>query len=520
MTAPANPTLAVLPEFLIPLDSTAAEPLYRQVYRGLRDGILEGRLGAGTRIPSTRRLAQQLRVSRSTVLVAFDQLVAEGYVVGSVGSGSYVARQIPGHLLRARPAATASGPALRANAPIGALAQQVGCLPRLGWRVKPGPFQPGIPPIDQFPTRLWSRLTARRMRDLSPSHLYHGPAGGHPPLRSAIAEYLMAVRGVRCTPDQVIVLTSAQEGLQLAARVLLNPGDSAWLEDPTWTGAHGALIAANATVVHVPLDDEGLSVERGIALQPAARLAYVSPSHQFPTGVIMSLERRLALLDWARRQGSWIIEDDYDSEFRYAGRPLTALQGLDEAGSVLYVGTFNKTLFPSLRIGYAVVPAPLVRPFLTVRGLGGQHVSTLDQAVLADFISEGHYARHMHRMRMVGRDRRDALVRSAREHLVGLLRVPVPVAGIHTVGWLSPGASDLEASAAAARHDLEVAPLSRCYSGPCPRRGLLLGYGATAPAALEAAIQRLAAALRTVATPGPVEPADPPHPAGPSRAAS
>jgi GntR family transcriptional regulator/MocR family aminotransferase len=369
-------------------------------------------------------------------------------------------------------------------------------------RFYPGAFWPGVPPVDQFPLGLWSRLATRCYRDLPVSQLYHGPAAGYPPLRNAIAEYLTAARGTRCSPDQVIVLSSAQEALELACRVLLDPGDVAWLEDPSWNGIHGAMISAGASIRHVPVDDEGLMVEVGIAGAPHGRLAYVSPSHQFPSGVTMSLDRRLALLDWAAQSGAWILEDDYDSEFRYTGRPLAALQGLDTAGCVLYIGTFNKILFPSLRIGYVVVPEGLVQDFLSVRRLGGQHAPTINQAILADFISEGHYARHLRRLRIVCRERRDALLEAATQHLPDLLDIPNVETGLHAIGWLPAGMDDVLASSRAAEHGVEAAALSSCYTNRGPRPGLVLGYGGLRPREIDGGMRRLAQALRSLPTAG------------------
>ena len=482
----------------IVLDSRLPEPLHRQVYRGIRDAILTGRVPGGARLPSTRQLAGDLGVSRSTVLVAFDQLVAEGCIVGAVGSGSYAAREIPSALFRPSLEPQAANARTRAVPRFAARATQLErILPRAS-RTYPGAFWTGVPPVDEFPLALWARLASRRYRTLATSQLYHGSPGGYQPLRQAIAEYLIAARGVRCSPEQVIVLSSAQEAFELACRVLLDPGDAAWLEDPSWSGAHGALIAAGARIFHVPVDADGLVVEQGIAGEPHARLAYVSPSHQYPAGVTMSLERRLSLLDWAATQGAWILEDDYDSEYRYAGRPLTALQGLDTAGCVLYVGTFNKTLFPALRVGYLVVPAQLVDGFLTVRRVGAQHAPTVDQAVLTDFIAEGHYARHLRHVRKICRERRDVLVAAATRYLPGVLEITQTATGLHAIGRLPPGLDDVQVSAAAASQGVEAAPLSRFYAASCPRGGLVLGYGGLRPPEIDEGMRRLADALRTL----------------------
>lgn len=487
------PRSPIVPGLLIPLDPRSPVPMHRQLFEGIREAIVYGRLPAGGRIPSTRGLAKDLGVSRTTIMVAFEQLVAEGYLVGTVGSGSYVARHIPDHLLQVR-------------RPPGLAADQTPATPRLAARVAAlraiprgpflgrgaRPFRPGVPPVDEFPLAVWSRLAARRYRGLGRAELYHGVPGGYPPLREAIAGYLTAARGVRCTAEQVMVLSSAQEAMELSCRVLVDPGDTVWLEDPSWGGATGAMIAAGARIAHVPVDREGLVVERGIAAAPNARLVYVSPSHQFPAGVTLSLERRLALLQWAERSGAWILEDDYDSEFRYAGRPLTALHGLDQAGRVLYIGTFNKTLFPGLRVGYVVVPQSLVEPFLVTRRIGAQHAPPVDQAILTDFMVQGHYARHVRRARAICEERRNVLVAAARRELGEWLEVEEPETGLHTIGLLAPGLDGREVSAAAAGAGIEVAPLASHSHSPLDREGLLLGYAAYRPGEIRNAVRKLA----------------------------
>ena len=482
-------------DLVLPLDPRGPESLHHQLYQGLREAITSGRLVPGARVPSTRRLAETLGVSRSTVLVAFDQLVAEGYLVGAVGSGSYVAPQLPDHLVlvpQDRPTgAEASGPPR-----LSLRGQQLGLIRPRSTVPYPRAFWAGIPPVDDFPRALWSRLAARRYRNLSHLDLYHGPASGYAPLREAIAAHLAAARGVRATARQVVVLASAQEAMELACRVLLDPGDAAWIEDPSWSGARGALAAAGARIVPVPVDADGLMVARGLTLEPDARVVYVSPSHQYPAGATLSLDRRLALLDWARRQSAWILEDDYDSEFQFSGRPITALQGLDTASRVLYVGTFNKTVFPSLRLAYLILPESLVESFLAVRGIAGQHSPTIDQAILTDFLVDGHYARHLRRMRMICRERRDVLVRAAERTAADLLQIVPTDGGLHAIAWLESGLDDAVASAAAARAGVQAEALSSYYAGSSSRPGLVLGYAGFGPHQINGAMQQLADALR------------------------
>lgn len=467
------------------------------MYAGIREAILSGRLAGETRIPSSRRLAESLEVSRSTVLVAFEQLVAEGYIEGAVGSGSYVARQIPDRLLRA-PAARSSGvPVSNEPARLSARGGQLAALSRGPRPLVPYPraFWTGVPPVDVFPLTVWRRLVARRGRSLSTDQLYHGAAAGHLGLREAIATHLAAARGMHCGPDQILVLSSAQEALEFACRMLLDPGDRAWMENPGWSGARGALVAAGARITFVPVDAAGLDVAQGLAMGPDARVVYVSPSHQYPTGATLSLDRRMALLDWAARTGAWILEDDYDSEFRYAGRPLTALHGLDTASRVLYVGTFNKTVFPALRLGYLVVPPSLMESFLAVRRIGGQHAPSGDQISLTAFMNEGHYVRHLRRSRAACRERRDTLIDALRRHAAGILELGDAETGLHAVAWLPDGSDDRLASAAAGRNGVMAAPLSaHCIGGAC-RPGLVLGYAGIRPHEISAATRRLGEAL-------------------------
>ena len=481
------------------LDPTAPEPLYQQLYAEIRGAILAGRLPPGTRLPSSRALAASLEVARATVVCAFEQLVAEGYLESCSGSGTFVARDLPDDLLHARPPAApqrsdASTPGLSRRGRALA-ATKVGASPPI--QGAPRPFQYGAPDSAGLPLELWSRLAVRRFRSPAPELLAYGDPAGYRPLREAIATYLAAARGVRCRADQVIVVSGSQQGLDLAARLLLDPGDQAWMEDPGYLGARGALQAAGAELVPVPVDAEGLDVAAGARLAPRARLAYVTPSHQFPTGATMSLSRRLALLAWARSADAWVLEDDYDSEYRYAGRPLAALQGLDDAGRVIYIGTFSKVLFPSLRLGYLVVPPALAEAFAAARALADDHSPTVLQAIVADFMAEGHFVRHIRRARERYAERQAALVAAARP-LAGRLDVAPAAAGMHLVGLLPPGADDRALAREASRYGVDTVPLSAYAIRPLPRGGLVLGYSAFTPSQLRDAVARLGPALRAV----------------------
>jgi GntR family transcriptional regulator/MocR family aminotransferase len=481
----------------VSLDERSPEPLHRQIYHGVRSAILEGFLGPETRLPSSRALASDLGVSRSTVLVAVDQLIAEGYLVTRPGSGTRVPRVLPESLLSVRgaredatrrPRSTCRELSRRgahlAGTPHGAA--RLGAAPR--------PFRSGTPAIDLFPVDLWARITARRARRLSVSHLDAGDTVGYRPLREAIATHIHGSRGVRCEPDQVLIVFGAQQALDFASRMLLDPGDAAWLEEPGYLGVRSAFISAGARIVPVPVDDEGLDVAAGAERGPDGRAVYVSPSHQYPLGVTMTLGRRLALLEWARRNGAWVLEDDYDSEYRYSGHPLMALQGLDEDERVVYIGTFSKTMFPTLRLGFVVVPPDLVDAFVAARGTGDLP-PTLEQAVMADFITEGHFARHLRRMRVEYEARQNALVDAVKRELAGALHVEPRGTGMHLVGLLSREVPDHVVSREAATLGVEVSPLSMFYARRARRNGLVLGYGAVDASAIRSGMTQLARAL-------------------------
>jgi GntR family transcriptional regulator/MocR family aminotransferase len=475
---------------LLRLDPALEAPLYRQLYGGLRDPILGGGLAAGVPLPSTRALAEELAVSRNTVVLAFDQLAAEGYLEGSPRSGTRVAQELPGRA----PRRAARGS--RAAAGLSARGRAIATMPlpssaRGG--TPPRPFRAGVPALDEFPRALWARLTSRRWRRAP--LLAYGDVSGYAPLREAIVDYVRAARGARCGADQVIVVNGSQQGVDLAARVLLDPGDTVWMEDPGYAGARTALLAGGARPVPVPVDGDGLMVSEGRRLAAEARLAYVSPSHQFPLGVTMSAARRLELLGWAARTRAWVLEDDYDSEFRYDARPLGSLQGMDEQGRVIYVGTFSKTLFPALRLGYLVVPDALVDAFRAARAAADRHSPVVDQAVLADFLAEGHFARHVRRMRRLYAERQDALIEAIRERLEGRLRVARSAAGMHLVAWLRPGEDDVEMSRRAESAEVEAAPLSRYAARRPDPGGLLLGWAGYPAPAIRKGVERLAKAL-------------------------
>jgi GntR family transcriptional regulator/MocR family aminotransferase len=476
---------------LLPLPEIPDEPLHRRLYRALRDAIFDGRLPAGSRLPSTRTLAGELDLSRNTVLTAFDQLAAEGYVGGRAGAGTRVMDgfvpprpQAPDRRTR-KPRLSRAARRLRGlTAPLSLLGPHARA------------FRPGLAALDLFPTATWARLSSRWWRR-------HGTevdddTAGLPALREAVAGYLRASRGVTCEAGQVIIVGGSQQALDLVTRVLVDEGTEAWVEDPGYMGARWALAAAGARLVRVPVDGEGLRVDEGRRRAPRPRVIHVTPSHQFPLGATMSASRRVALLDAARRAEAWIVEDDYDGEFRYSGRPVAALQTLDGAERVIYVGTFSKVLTSALRLAYVIAPHALVDALLAARRAADLHPPAPTQGALAEFLAGGHFERHLRAMREVYRERQAVLVEEAGRRLGGLLDIAPTDTGLHVVGWLGRGVGDVRAQALAARRGVDALALSRFGRVSGGRGGLVLGYAACAPSEIRAGVVELARALEPV----------------------
>jgi GntR family transcriptional regulator / MocR family aminotransferase len=485
------------PRGLVPvlaIDRGGSRPLYRQIYEAYRDAILGGRLGAGERLPSTRGLARELGVSRFPVLTAFDQLLAEGYCESRAGAGTFVAADLAGELLgasrqAARRPAVPTGPRRVSGGPAARLRRAP--FARRGSAA----FSVGAVATEAFPFRVWGRLLSRQARRLAPGQVHYGETLGVPRFQRAIAAYLRTARGVRCEDDQVMVVSGSQQALDLAARALLDPDSAVWLEDPGYWGARDTAELAGARCVPVPVDAEGLDVAAGMARCPDARVAFVTPSHQFPLGVTMSAARRLLLLDWASHHGAWIVEDDYNGEYRYESQPITALQALDREARVIYVGTLSKVLSPSLRVGYVVLPEDLVDRFAALRAALDIAPPTYLQEALADFFTEGHFAGHLRRMRRLYSRRRGALIDALRGELGADVEILGEGAGLHLVLTLPEGADDLEISDLAAGAGLHVLALSSCSLGATRRRGLVLGYGGVPVDSAPEAVRRLAAIL-------------------------
>ena len=473
--------------------------LYRWLYDELRSAILSGQLRAGARLPATRDLAAQYGLSRPTIVTAFEQLRSEGYVEGKVGSGTFVSTTLPDELLQA-PGTKLAARTRKRSIALSAYARRLQALPRVESRPARA-FRANQPALDAFPMSLWTQVATRRLRRVSARLLAGGEALGYRPLREAVAEYLNTSRGVKCSADQVLIISGVQQALDRAAHLLLNSDDPVWMEEPGYPGAAMVFRAVGAKICPVPVDAEGLNLEAGQRRwrqQERPRLLYVTPAHQFPLGVTMSLSRRLSLLEWARRSRTIIFEDDYDSEYRYSGRPIPAMQGLDRAGMVIFAGSFTDALFPSLRLAYMVVPSDMVDIFAAAESASTHHPPLIDQAILGDFIAEGHFARHVRRMRQLYAERLSVLVDSAPERLAGLLTFPEVEAGLRTVGWLQAGIRAEQAAQAAAKYDVEVVPLGRYAYGRMKREGLVLGFAAVDARELRRGVEQLARALEKV----------------------
>ena len=478
----------------IAIDRGAPKPLHRQIYDAYRGAILDGRLRPRQRIPSSRGLACELRVSRFPVLNAYAQLLAEGYLESRVGAGTVVSSSLPEQLTSSTPAGVRfatrrSGP--RPHVRHSSLPVGESSLPWLkGW----GAFGVGQVAVEQFPVRIWSSLVARRCRSMDAKLLHYGHPMGSEALRETLANYLRTARSLRCDAEQVMITSGSQQALEISARALLDSRNSAWIEEPCYRLAREVFALTGCHIVPIPVDQEGLDVAAGIKRRPKARTVFVTPSHQFPLGVTMSASRRFQLLDWAQRAGSWIIEDDYDAEYRYESLPIASLQGLDANSRVIYIGTFSKVLFPSLRLGYIVIPPDLIDHFLAIRRAMDLSPPTFHQEVLADFIAEGHFARHLRRMRVVYGERRRVLVNSIDKELGSMVRVLGDEAGMHLTVMLSNQNCDTEIAERAARQNLRIWPLSPSYLRDA-RPGFILGFGSTSGEEIPAAVRKLARLL-------------------------
>ena len=475
----------------IRLDPAAAAPLRRQLCEWFRRAITDGRLAAGQRVPSSRSLAEELKVSRLTVVCAYEQLEAEGYLQTFRGAGTCIAASIPELL---RPGVARTGGAERKARGTRRTAKRAKQLLNMPEDPRPtiaAAFRVSLPALDHFPRRTWSRLISRHARSASIRDMAYGDPMGEPEFRAAIAEYLGAVRAVRCQPSQIMVTSGSQQAVQITLQALLEAGDPVWVEEPGYPGTHRALIGSGCEPVPVPVDDEGLDVEEGTRRRPSARAAYVTPSHQYPLGMTLSAGRRIQLLNWAQRADAWIIEDDYDSEYRFGAEPITSLQGLDTDDRVIYIGTFSKVLFPALRMGYLVLPKDLIAAFRVVRDAVDIFPPVLYQRALTDFIRDGGFARHIRKMRTLYAARRQRMTVALERCFGDAVEIASAAAGLHLVVRLPKGIDDKAAAARATAAGIACIPLSACCLESPHRGGLILGYGGVAAERIDDAVRKL-----------------------------
>jgi len=475
---------------LVALDRRSGKPLHKQIYEAFCSAIVGGNLRASQKVPSSRVLALELKVSRIPVLTAYSQLLAEGYFETRSGSGTFVTSSLPDQAIPVGQRYVAN----RLHSRHRVVSKRSALLPVLKpppWLNRWGAFIVGQLALEHFPFRVWASLVNRHVRNIRINSLHYGDPMGSKSFRSAIAQYLRTARAVNCEASQIMIVSGSQQALELTSRVLLDPGDEVWFEEPGYRLARNIFALAGCRLVPVPVDAEGMHVPTGIKKSRRARAAFVTPSHQFPLGVTMSASRRLQLLEWAHGSASWIIEDDYDNEYRYETMPVASLQGLDSESRVIYIGTFSKTLFPSLRVGYLVIPPDLIQRFLSVRNTMDVCPPHLYQVVLEDFIREGHLARHIRRTRLLYSERRNMLVKAVRNEFGSSMEVLGADAGVHIVTTLPKGLFDRPVAAAAARQELWLWPLSSCYLGNTARQGFILGFGSTTPKQIPSAVQRL-----------------------------
>ena len=481
---------------IIAIDRKAPKALHQQIYDAYRTAIIDRSLGIGQRVPSTRMLASELGISRIPILNAYGQLLAEGYFESRVGAGTVVSKSLPDQVTSTNLSSIPrSKRALRGPRPLSKRSAFLESIDKIRWNLGWGPFGVSQVAFEQFPFRIWNMLITRHCRKVSAESLNYGSPMGSRDLREAVAGYLRTARGVRCEANQIMIVSGSQQALEISARVLLDPGNSVWMEEPGYRFARSVFSMNGCQIVPVRVDGEGLNVAAGIKQCPNARAALVTPSHQYPLGVTMSASRRLQLLDWAESSGSWIIEDDYDSEYRYENMPIASLQGLDPNARVIYIGTFSKVLFPSLRLGYIVLPPDLISRFLAVRLAMDISPAGFHQAVLADFIREGHFSRHIRRMRLLYSERRSVLIETIRKQLEPGVEIVGGQAGMHFSLTVN-GIQDHEISERAAAERLWLVPLSSSYLTKPARQGFILGFGSTEVEQIPDAVCKLNALLR------------------------
>jgi GntR family transcriptional regulator/MocR family aminotransferase len=487
------------PDLVLP-PKEQGQVLFDWLYSAMRDAIIRGRFAAGTKLPSSRSLASQYQISRGTVVSVYEQLISEGYIESKVGNGTKVSTQLPDTIflpsnLKAKNKVKKEklpSKKLGKNARIYSETRLIPPTP-----VNARAFRTHLPALDLFPMDIWSRISGRRMRRL-PKHLLGlGDSQGYLPLRKILADYLKTSRDVNCTSEEIIITSGVHQTLDIVSRVILDSGDAVWHEDPGFIGARNSFHAAQAKIYPIPVDENGMDINAGIKICARPKLIYTTPAHQFPIGCDLSLERRLALIEFARKTGAWIFEDDYDSEFRYNGRPLPSLQGLDHYGSVLYASSFCKVLFLDIRIGYLVVPEEYVDIFVKAKSLSDRFTSTINQAVMCDFIEEGHFGRHLRKMRQVYKLRYEVLRDSINNQLGDIATLETANAGLQTILWLPQKMNDITIAKEARKQGLELLPVSPYYLGKNVKQGLILGFSAVNEKQIRQGVEKLAKLIKS-----------------------
>ncbi len=486
------PIRTLLSDFLLQqLDPASDEPRNHRLYRLLREAILSGRISAGARLPTSRELAVDLGLARNTILYAYDQLRAEGYVAARMGSGTFVSQTTPDESMLVKPRTVNAGGRVPETM-LSHRGQHIVENARASaqqW----GAFMPGVPDIEAFPFAFWNRITEKHWRQPKARNLTYGYGGGHPDLKRAIARHLQTARSVLCEPEQILITDGIHQAIHLCVHLLTDARNRAWVEDPGYWGIRKVLTALGVEMVPIAVDSEGLAPMPQDMKRPP-RLIFVTPSHQYPLGHVMSIARRRMLLEYAQRHGAWIVEDDYDSEFRYGGRPLAAMQGLEANAPVLYTGTFSKTMFPGLRMGYLVLPHGMVKPFSVAMAELYREGRWMTQAVLAEFIDVGQYASHIRRMRLLYGRKRALLREAVARHLPEAQLVSADSnSGLHLTIGLPSNVNDQQIAQRAQQQGLVSLPLSQYYMRQTPQPGFVLGYGGVPESQIEPLFRRLAA---------------------------
>lgn len=484
----------------VTIDPDSSVPLSRQIFLQLRQAIVDHALPAGCSVPSSRELSRRIGVSRTSVVAAYDELYADGYIEGRRGSGTFVSHDLPPMVESLQAPPSSDSPSLRRMSVAGYRYRDLASRDVV---TVDKPFSLGRCSIDPRTSEAWRRISLRNQRSIPVDALGYSDPVGRLSFRQVVSEYLKVFRAVNCSREQIMITSGAQQALDLSIKVLLNPGDRVWVEDPCYPATLRALVAADLRAVPVPVDGEGLRVSAGMDREPSPRAIFVTPSHQYPTGAVMSMSRRLELLAAASHADAWIVEDDYDSEFRYTGQPLPSLQGLDQSSRVIYVGTLSKVLFPAVRTGFAVIPLDLIAAYRGARYLTDRGPPIFYQQTIEDFMREGFFTSHVRRMRHRYQAMRDLIVEELRRNLAPYATVDLPAGGMHVIAYLEAGIDDLAVAKEALRRDVVVRPLSPLFIEREPRHGLDIGFTGFDYARMQLAAVRLGEALVHVATQAP-----------------